>query len=76
MRMASIDDGNRIQLPAEWTAELRLHAMAALEKTADGILIRPCSPATWDELFEAKLTVRPTDPDQEPVQVDDDDVLF
>jgi hypothetical protein len=29
--------------------------MAALEKTAEGILVRPCRAVTWDEVFADKL---------------------
>jgi bifunctional DNA-binding transcriptional regulator/antitoxin component of YhaV-PrlF toxin-antitoxin module len=46
MTIATIDSGHRLQLPAEWAQALGLERLAALEKTADGILIRPCRPAT------------------------------
>jgi len=55
MRITPVEAGHKIQLPAEWAAELRLENMAALEKTADGIVVRPCRAATWDEIFATKL---------------------
>jgi hypothetical protein len=33
---------------------LQIH-VGALEKTAVGILVRPCRTATWDEIFADKL---------------------
>src|SRR5438128_72120 len=40
-----IEAGNRIQLPAEWIEALGLNGAVSLEKTADGILVRPARPA-------------------------------
>lgn len=55
MRITPVEAGHKIQLPAEWAAEFGLKNIAALEKTAAGILVRPCPSATWDEVFAEKL---------------------
>ena len=56
-QLTPVEPGNRIQLPADWVAELGLEHIAALEKTAEGILVRPCHTATWDEIFANKLSM-------------------
>ena len=73
-----IEPGNRIQLPAEWAEALGLRTLVALEKTAEGILIRPCRPVTWEEIFATKLTIgsAPPDANEEAVEVTGDDFLF
>jgi hypothetical protein len=58
-----LEPGNRIQLPAEWIAELGVHEKVVLEKTAQGIVIRPApatqQPATGDlSQFERELRAR------------------
>jgi len=55
MKITSVEAGHRIQLPAEWAAEFGLETIATLEKTAEGILVRPCRAVTWDEVFADKL---------------------
>lgn len=57
MKITPVEPDYRMQLPADWAAELGLEHIAALEKTAEGILVRPCSPATWDEIFADKLSM-------------------
>ncbi len=48
-----LEPGNRIQLPEAWAEALKLHGQVALDKTTEGILVRPCPPvmgaATDDE---------------------------
>ena len=66
MRIAQMEPGNRLALPAEWVEELGLAEGAALEKTPHGILIhRPAS--SWDAVFATKLKpgVVATDTDAE-----------
>ena len=41
-----LEAGNRIQLPAEWAEALGLCSQVALERTRDGVLIRPCPRVT------------------------------
>ena len=55
MKITPVEPDHRIQLPADWVAELGLEYIAALEKTTEGILVRPCRTATWDEIFADKL---------------------
>jgi hypothetical protein len=49
-----------------------------LAMTADGILIRECPHASWDEIFATKLTIQPADPSDDPeiTEVTGDDLLF
>ena len=70
-----IEPGDRVRLPAEWLDALGFRAVARLDKTADGIVIRPCPPATWDQVFADKLTVRAGDGGAD-FQVTPDDLLF
>ena len=55
MKITPVEPGHRIQLPADWAAELGLEHIVALEKTAEGILVHPCRTTTWDEIFADKL---------------------
>jgi hypothetical protein len=55
MRITPVEAGHKIQLPAEWAAEFGLKNIATLEKTAEGILVRPCPTVTWDKIFSDKL---------------------
>jgi hypothetical protein len=76
MKITPVEPGHKIQLPADWVTELGLEYLAALEKTAEGILVRPCHAATWDEIFADKLPVG-----QQPCALDlsdvsGDDLLF
>jgi hypothetical protein len=65
MTVTHLEPGNRIQLPADWTQALGLHGLVGLERTSDGILVRPCPPPTWDEFFATKLIIGSAPPDQE-----------
>ncbi len=38
-RIKPVEAGHKIQLPAEWAAELGLEKVAVLEKTEAGILV-------------------------------------
>src|SRR5262249_30687486 len=65
-------------LPADWVQALGLQGQIVLDKTSEGILVRPCPPVTWDDIFATRLTVRPGDPATVPevTQVSGDDLLF
>jgi hypothetical protein len=78
MNLTLIESGNRIQLPVSWTEALGLHGVVALERTSEGILIRPCPSTTWDEFFATKLTIgtAPANEDEENLEVTGDDLLF
>jgi hypothetical protein len=57
MRITPLETGHKIQLPAEWVIEFGLEQIAVLEKTSEGILIRPCLTTTWDTIFAEKLKI-------------------
>jgi hypothetical protein len=74
----SLEPGNRIQLPADWAKALGLCDLVILERTDNGILIRPCPRFTWDDIFATRLSVRPGNPASAPevTEVSGDDLLF
>jgi hypothetical protein len=78
MTLTPIDAGNRIQLPADWSQALGLHGQVALERTSEGILVRPWPLKTWDEFFATRLTIGSAPPSQEAeeLEVTGDDLLF
>jgi hypothetical protein len=73
-----VEPGYRIQLPPEWAERLGLKGQVVLTRTVEGILVRPCPQATWDEIFATKLTIQPADPSDDPeiTEVTGDDLLF
>jgi hypothetical protein len=72
MRITPLETGHKIQLPDEWVIELGLERIAVLEKTAEGILIRPRPATTWDRIFAEKLKIgQQRDIDLSEVSVDD-----
>ena len=73
-----VEPGFRIQLPPEWAEGLGLKGQVVLTRTLEGILVRPCPQATWDEIFATKLTIQPADPSDDPeiTEVTGDDLLF
>ena len=78
MNLTAIESGNRIQLPAEWTKALGMHGLVALERTSDGILIRPFQRMTWDDIFATKLVINSAPPNQSEDDLEEsgDDFLF
>jgi hypothetical protein len=76
MRITHVEAGNRVQLPQEWVEELRLGTMAALDRTPDGILVRPYPAATWDEIYAEKLPVSASKTESDAVEISGDDLLF
>jgi antitoxin component of MazEF toxin-antitoxin module len=78
MTVTPIDPGNRIQLPADWMQALGLHDLVTLERTNEGILIRPCPRATWEEIFATKLVIGSAPPSQheDSEELTGDDFLF
>jgi hypothetical protein len=75
-KITPVESGHRIQLPAEWAAELGLEENAALEKTSEGILVRPCPPMTWNEIFAEKLVMGQQPSALDLSEVSADDLLF
>lgn len=75
-RITPIEAGHKIQLPAEWAAELGLEKVVALEKTTAGILVRPCPVTTWDEVFADKLQMGQQPSALDLSEVSGDDLLL
>lgn len=76
MKITTIQPDHKIQLPAEWVAELGLQGFAALERDRDGIVIRPLPNVTWDEVFADKLPVGSHVTALDSSEVSRDDYLF
>ena len=57
VKVTTIEPDHKVQLPSEWVEEFGLHGTAALEKAADGIMVRPCSGVTWDDVFADELSL-------------------
>ncbi|MBC8229937.1 hypothetical protein H8E77_10360 [bacterium] len=76
MRITSLETGHKIQLPAEWATEFGLESIAVLEKTDEGILIRPYSATTWDDIFAEKLKIGRQFELDDLSEVSGDDLLF
>ena len=76
MKITPVEAGHKIQLPAEWAAEFGLEHIAALEKTAEGILVRPCRTATWDEILADKLPMGQEISSLDLSDVSSDDLLL
>lgn len=73
-----VEPGIRIQLPAEWAEALGLRDRVTLERTDQGILIRPCPRLTWDDVFATGLQIGSAPPDENPedLEITGDDLLF
>ena len=78
MTLIPIDPVNRIQLPADWAQALGLHGLVALERTSDGILVRPYPRLTWQDIFATPLLIgsAPPAPDEDTEEMTGDDFLF
>jgi hypothetical protein len=78
MTITPIDTDYRVQLPADWSLDLGLRGIVVLERTNEGILVRPCPCATWDEVSAAKLIIgsAPPDPHEDTIDTNGDDFLF
>ena len=55
MKTLSLETEHKIKLPPDWVKELGLESGVVLERTDDGILIRPYTVQTWDEVYAEKL---------------------
>ncbi|HVA46781.1 MAG TPA: AbrB/MazE/SpoVT family DNA-binding domain-containing protein [Pirellulales bacterium] len=77
IQITALEPGNRIQLPADWVQALGFSSAVSLERTPEGIIVRPAR-ASWDDIFATKLSVRPGDPAAEPdvTELSGDDLLF
>ena len=77
-QLTPVEPGNRIQLPADWADAFGLHKVVILDRTNEGILVRPCPPATWEEIFATKLAIgsAPPEDQEDAAEVSGDDLLF
>ena len=55
MKTVSLETDYKIKLPLDWVKELGLESGIVIERTVDGILIRPYAPQTWDDIYAEKL---------------------
>jgi bifunctional DNA-binding transcriptional regulator/antitoxin component of YhaV-PrlF toxin-antitoxin module len=77
VKVTTVEPGYRVQLPAEWAAELGLRDFVTLERASGGILVRPYPAVTWDEVYADKLIPTRSPAGEEGVEtVDGDDLLF
>ncbi len=84
VRIIAVESDHKIQIPSEWAAELQLDNVATLERTAQGILVRPYPPSprlTWEQIFANKLTIGSRSPESDVPESDSfelsgDDLLF
>jgi hypothetical protein len=77
-QITSLEPGNRVQLPIEWANALGMQGMVKLDKTDDGILVRPCAQSSWEKFFANKLTVgsAPLVQDENELEITGDDLVF
>ncbi|HEV3263634.1 MAG TPA: hypothetical protein VG013_42760 [Gemmataceae bacterium] len=75
-QLTPVEPGHRIQLPADWAEALGLRGLVALERTTEGILVRPGPAKTWDDFFATKLQVGSAPQNEDIVEVSGDDLLF
>ena len=55
MKTLSLETDYKIKLPLNWVKELGLESGVVIERMGDGILIRPYTAQTWDEIYAEKL---------------------
>ena len=75
-QIAPIEPGNRIRLPADWAEGLGLQGQVLLDRAPDGILVRPCPPVTWDDVFATKLPISPGAAEMPELDVSTDDYML
>ncbi|HXG13251.1 MAG TPA: AbrB/MazE/SpoVT family DNA-binding domain-containing protein [Gemmataceae bacterium] len=75
-QLTPLEPGNRIQLPADWADALGLRGLVTLDRTSNGILIRPCPAVTWDDIFATKLPMGSPVSTADIGEVSTDDLLF
>jgi hypothetical protein len=75
-QLTPVEPGNRIYLPNEWVKALRLQGMVILDKTDEGILVRPCPPVSWDDVFATKLPIGQTSPEAQELEIHMDDLFL
>ena len=75
MKTLILETDYKIKVPLDWVKELGLESGVVLERTDDGILIRPYTAQTWDEIYAKKLKMG--DPSTLDLsEVSGDDLIF
>ena len=75
MKTLTLETEYKIRLPLDWVKELGLESGVVLERTDGGILIRPYTAQTWDEIYAKKLKMgEPSALDLS--EVSGDDLIF
>ena len=75
MKTLALETDYKIKLPFDWVKELGLESGVVLERTDDGILIRPSLAQTWDEIYAEKLKIGNTSV-LDLSEVSGDDLIF
>ena len=75
MKTLSLEIDHKIKLPLDWVKELGLESGVILERTDEGILIRPYTEQTWDEIYAEKLKMG-TPSALDLSEVSGDDLIF
>jgi len=75
MKMLPLETDHKIKLPRDWVQELGLGSAVMLERTDEGILIRPYTAQTWDEIYAEKLKIG-TPAALDLSEVSGDDLIF
>ncbi len=76
MRVYPLGKNREVEIPADWAEELGLSSVVRLEKTPEGILIRPTCQTSWDDLFLEKLQIGSQSPSEDELEVRSDDLLL
>lgn len=71
-----VEPGNRIQIPSEWVQALGLREQVVLNRTPEGILIRPQPSLSWDEFFAEKLVISSNKDASDEIEISKDDLLY
>ena len=75
MKTLALETDYKIKLPIDWVKELGLESGVVIERTHDGILIRPYTAQTWDDIYADKLKIEnPSELDLS--EVSGDDLIF
>ena len=75
MKTVVLETDYKIKLPFDWVKELGLESGVVLERTNDGILIRPSLSQTWNEIYAEKLKIGNTSA-LDLSEVSGDDLIF
>ena len=75
-RLTTIEPDHRVQLPSDSAESLGLNGLAALEKTKDGILMRPASAVAWGDVFATKLPMQSGPATAEEVEASGDELIL